>query len=49
MTQRRRMLGVGGRGGGWGFLPGLYTFHMAPEHLLMLESTDVNRKAKEVE
>ena len=49
MTQRRLMLGVGGRGGGWGFLPGLYTFHMAPEHLLMLESTDVNRKAKEVE
>lgn len=36
-------------GGEWGFLPGVHTFHVAPEHLLMLENTDVNRKAKEVE
>lgn len=49
MTQRRLMPGVGSWGGGWGFLPGVHTFHVAPEHLLMLENTDVNRKAKEVE
>lgn len=47
MTQRRLMLGAGGRDGVGP--PGLHTFHVAPEHLLMLESTDANRKAKEVE